>query len=218
MPENAIRFIDTSKLSSDSGNKIFLSADPEKGRSNFPVVPSSCLSGKDGRSIVRSATQQLYDQSGGRQPSLPLPAGVPFGAVTVDSAVCTLCMACAVACPTDALQASGAAPRLEFLESHCHQCGLCKETCPEGAIDLIPRMLCDVRAVETPALLHEAEPFRCIECGTPFATKAMIDRMQNKLKGHWMYAGSRQLRRLQMCRTCRTRDALLSEDMKSWNQ
>ena len=73
-------------------------------------------------------------------------------------------------------------------------------------------------AVEAPAVLHEAEPFRCVECGVPFATQAMIDRMQDKLTGHWMYADERQLRRLQMCRTCRTRDALISQDVKSWNR
>jgi hypothetical protein len=32
-----------------------------------------------------------------------------------------------------------------------------------------------------------------------------------------MYAADRQLRRLQMCHTCRTRDALVSQDMESWN-
>ena len=69
-----------------------------------------------------------------------------------------------------------------------------------------------------PAVLHEVEPFRCVECGVPFATRAMIDRMQDKLTGHWMYADDRQLRRLQMCGTCRTRDALSSQDMKSWNR
>jgi hypothetical protein len=51
----------------------------------------------------------------------------------------------------------------------------------------------------------------------PFASQAMINRIQGKLMGHWMYTDERQLRRLQMCRTCRTRDALLSQDMKTWN-
>jgi hypothetical protein len=46
----------------------------------------------------------------------------------------------------------------------------------------------------------------------------MIDRMQAKLVGHWMYANERQLRRLRMCGACRTADALASEDMKTWNR
>jgi hypothetical protein len=59
-----------------------------------------------------------------------------------------------------------------------------------------------------PAVLREVEPFRCVECGEPFAAPAMISRMEEKLNGHWMFGGKRQRRRLRMCRTCRTRDAL----------
>ena len=142
----------------------------------------------------------------------------PSAAVAVDPAACTLCMACAVACPSGALSAGGDAPRLTFIESRCHQCGLCRDACPEGAIRLLPRILCDPAAVDAPAVLREAEPFRCVVCGAPFATQAMIDRMQDKLTGHWMYAGERQLRRLRMCRTCRTRDALTSQDVALWNR
>jgi ferredoxin len=146
-----------------------------------------------------------------------MPEGSPFGAVAVDPSACTLCMACAVACPAGALSAGGETPRLTFIESRCHQCGLCADTCPEHAMHLTPRILCDP-AVDTPVVLQEAEPFRCIVCGEPFATQAMINRMQNKLAGHWMYAAERQLRRLQMCRTCRTRDALTSQDVNAWNR
>jgi Fe-S-cluster-containing hydrogenase component 2 len=126
-------------------------------------------------------------------------------------------MACAVACPSGALIASGDAPRLEFVEARCHQCGLCEEACPEGAMRLLPRMLCDPRGAELPVVLHEVEPFHCVECGVPFATRAMVDRMKEKLRGHWMYLDNRQLRRLQMCGVCRTRDALTSQEMKSWS-
>jgi ferredoxin len=188
-----------------------------EARSKPLLLPATFSPDHDKRTLIRLATQHLYDQSGMQRPELPLPAGSPFGAVVVDSAACTLCMACAVSCPSGALSAKGDVPRLEFLEYRCHQCGLCEEACPEGAMLLLPRMLCDPEAVAAPAVLHEAEPVRCIECGVPFASQAMINRIQGKLTGHWMYAADRQLRRLQMCRTCRTRDALVSQDMKSWN-
>jgi ferredoxin len=162
--------------------------------------------------------QHLYDHSDVQQPWIPLPAGSPFGTVSVDSAACTLCMACAVVCPSGALFSKGDVPRLEFLESRCCQCHLCEEACPEGAIGLLPRLLCDPEAVEASVALNEAEPVRCIECGVPFASQAMINRIRDKLAGHWMYAADRQLRRLHMCATCRTLDALGSQDMKSWSQ
>jgi ferredoxin len=173
---------------------------------------------QDQRTRVRLAAQVLYNGSGVNEPRLPLPAGSPFGAVAVDTAACTLCKACATVCPSGALSGSGDVPRLTFLESHCHQCGLCEEACPEGAIRMLPRLFCDLGAIEAPVVLHEAEPFRCVACGAPFASPAMITRMENKLKGHWMYANERQLRRLRMCRTCRTLDALTSKDVTLWNR
>jgi ferredoxin len=171
----------------------------------------------DKRALVRLATQHLYNQSGAQEPSLPLPDGSPFGAVVVNAAACTLCMACAGSCPSGALSASGDVPRLVFRESQCHQCGLCGKICPENAIQLLPRLLCDPEAVEAQRPLHEAQPLRCVECGVPFSSHAMINRIREKLTGHWMYANERQLRRLQMCRTCSARDALTSQEMKSWN-
>jgi ferredoxin len=218
MPEDKIRFALIPPENNRSEKWTSATTDPE-ARPDKPFLPPAIFSSKhDKRTLVRLATQHLYDQSGMRQPWIPLPAGSPFGAVAVDSAACTLCMACAVACPSGALSAKGDVPRLEFLESRCHQCGLCDEACPERAMHMLPRILCDPDAVEAPAVLNEAEPIRCIECGVPFASQAMINHIQSKLTGHWMYAADRQLRRLRMCRTCRTRDALVSQDVKSWNQ
>ncbi|MBI4768375.1 MAG: 4Fe-4S binding protein [Deltaproteobacteria bacterium] len=184
----------------------------------YPASPAVFSPGSDKRGTVLLAVQHLYHQSAASQPGLPLPPGSPFGAVTVDQAACTLCLACVTACPSRALSAGGQEPQLRFQESLCHQCGLCQETCPEKAIRLHPRLLCDLETVQTPVILHQAEPFRCIECGLAFTTPAMIRRLQEKLRGHWMYAEERQLRRLRMCGTCRARDALKSEDMKLWNQ
>jgi ferredoxin len=217
MPEDKIRFAVIPPENNRSEKWASATTGPET-QPDEPLLPPATFSPKyDKRTLIRLATQHLYNHSGVRQPWIPLPTGSPFGAVAVDSAACTLCMACAVACPSGALSAEGDVPRLEFLESRCHQCRLCEEACPEGAMHLLPRMLCDPDAGEAPAVLNEAEPVRCIECGVPFASQAMINHIQGKLAGHWMYAAERQLRRLHMCRTCRTRDALVSQDMKSWN-
>jgi len=179
------------------------------------VAPAIFSPVRDGRALVYLATQFLHDQSGMQQAWLPLPTGSPFGSVVVNSDACTLCMACVAACPSGALSSGGKAPRLLFRESQCHQCGLCREMCPEGAIQLVPRLLLDHGAVEGQTVLRETEPFCCVECGMPFATSAMIERIREKLTGHWMYVNERQLRRLQMCRTCRTRDALTSGETGS---
>ena len=203
-----------------------------RGNGEAPEFPGSCLAVEsdgpappagpfspcqDRRALIRQALRDLCARTDAPF-WLPLPVGSPFGAVSTDPAVCTLCMACVSACPSGALSAGGDTPRLQFSEARCHQCGLCREICPEGAIRLLPGIHPALAVAEANVVVGQAEPFLCLECGLPFATRAMIDRMQKKLTGHWMYADERQLRRLQLCGTCRAADALASEDMKTWNR
>jgi ferredoxin len=137
--------------------------------------------------------------------TIPLPAGAPFGALTVNKQTCTLCKACIGACPESALIDSAETPSLRFIERNCVQCGLCANTCPEDAITLVPRLLIGAQA-KAAVTLNEAEPFNCVRCGKPFGTKQMVDNMLGKLSGHSMFAGG--VRRLQMCGDCRVVDMM----------
>jgi len=143
-----------------------------------------------------------------------LPAGAPFGAITVDTETCTLCKACIGACPAAALLDSPEAPTLRFIERNCVQCGLCEKTCPENAIALLPRLSLQEKARQ-PVILHEAEPFHCVRCGKAFGTRRMVESMTGKLGGHSMFAGGAGLRRLQMCGDCRVIDMVESKDQPS---
>jgi ferredoxin len=176
------------------------------------MAPAAFTMDHDKRALTRLAVQHLAEASGLAPSFIPLPAEAPFGGVAISAETCTLCMTCVGVCPSGALAASGETPRLTLVESRCHQCGLCVEACPEGAIQLRPRLLSSVKAADTSVVLREAEPFRCLDCGEPFASEAMIHRMEEKLMGHWMYGSERQRRRLRLCRTCRTRDALMAKD------
>lgn len=217
MPEDKCRFVVVPPEESPFEEEASKTDSLDAQTNVTPISPQVFPPRQERRVLIRLTAQHLYETSGSRKPWLPLPSGSPFGTVTVDPSTCTLCMACAAACPSGALSAGGDVPRLLFLEARCHQCSLCEETCPEHAIQLLPRLLCDPKAVEARVVLREAEAFRCIKCDMPFASRAMVNSMKEKLKGHWMYASERQLSRLQMCRICRTRDALVSENMKSWN-
>jgi ferredoxin len=141
--------------------------------------------------------------------ALPTPAAAPspFGAVAVDRAKCTLCLACVGACPEGALLDNADSPRLSFIERNCVQCGLCESTCPEDAISLVPRLLLadGGKARRQPRVLHETEPFRCIRCGKPFGTLRAIEAMVTRLSGHAMFQGPAAAR-LQMCGDCRVID------------
>ncbi|MEA3157150.1 MAG: hypothetical protein QOK44_4739, partial [Betaproteobacteria bacterium] len=146
--------------------------------------------------------------------TIPLLKGAPFGTVEVNRKTCTLCLACVGACPTSALVDSKEAPQLKFIERNCVQCGLCAQTCPEDAITLMPRLLLGAQA-KNPVVLNETEPFNCVRCSKPFATRQMIDNMLGRLSGHSMFGAPSALRRLQMCADCRVLDMMEEKDAAS---
>lgn len=213
IPADRLRFI----APADAGQHPDLFTDSPSDDPAEPLIPPAepFPEGLDRRTLIRLAASYLFKFSPSDQPAVSLPDDAPFGTILINEEKCSLCMACVGACPAAALSAGGDTPRISFTESHCHQCGLCAEKCPENAITLLPRLLYDITRADQAEALREAEPFRCVECGLPFAAPAMIDSMIAKLNGHWMYSNSRQLRRLKMCRTCRTRDALTAGDYRS---
>jgi ferredoxin len=131
------------------------------------------------------------------------PSDASFGYVAVDPRACTLCMACAAACPPRALVTGDERLQLKFIEDNCVQCGLCERVCSENAITRRPRYLFDREQRTRARTLHEEQPFCCIRCGKPFATRRVIEQMQAKLAGHWMFQDEEVLQRLQVCGDCR---------------
>jgi ferredoxin len=154
------------------------------------------------RDVLRFALAELHRVAPLRADSIDLPPAAPFGAVEVGDG-CTLCLACVSACPTGALSDDPDRPVLRFAEDACVQCGLCKATCPEKVVRLVPRLA--FGAVATSRVLREEEPFSCIRCGKPFGVKSTIERIVAKLEGrHWMYQDAPQrLDLIKMCEDCR---------------
>jgi ferredoxin len=164
------------------------------------------------REVMRLALRELHRAAPTPVDVVALPEGAPFGAVEINVAGCTLCLACVSACPTGALGDDPERPLLRFSEDACVQCGLCKATCPEKVISLVPRL--DFRAATAISrTLKEEEPFHCIRCGKPFGVKSTIERVTAKLAGqHWMFAaGSKRIDVLKMCEDCRV-GAVTDED------
>ncbi len=165
----------------------------------------------DKRSTIEFAVEHLMTQAKHKPSEIALPATAMFGGIKVDRQKCTLCLACAGACPASALMDGTDEPRLNFLERNCVQCGLCQTTCPENAITLLPRLLL-TDARKQKVVLNESEPFGCISCGKALGTKVMIDNMLGKLAGHSMFQGDGKLNRLKMCADCRVVDMMSNEN------
>ena len=155
------------------------------------------------RELMRLAFDHLHAVAPQPVDVLALPPGAPFGNVVVDTAGCTLCLACVGACPTGALLDNPEKPQLAFREEACVQCGICRATCPEKVIRLEPRLNFTAAATEA-QVIKEEEPYNCIRCGKPFGTKSSIERVVMQLaEKHWMFQDSRAIDRIRMCDDCR---------------
>ena len=154
------------------------------------------------RALTNLALAALHSNAPEPAEVIELPTGSPFGAVQVDVEGCTVCLACVGACPTGALKDNPDKPQLNFREDACIQCGLCKATCPEKVITLIPRLSFSAQARDH-QLVKEEEPFLCIRCSKPFGTKSAIEITVAKLAGHSMFTDEGRLDLLRMCDDCR---------------
>jgi ferredoxin len=170
--------------------------------------PTAAMAQAEKRSTLELALDHLLTEAplaGKRPEAVALPAaGSPWGSLVVDAQKCTLCLSCVGACPAAALADNPERPQLRFIEKNCVQCGLCVKTCPEDALQLDPRLwLADEgKARKTARVLHEAEPFHCIQCGKAFGTLRAIEAVVAKIGQHPAFAGE-QGRRLRMCSDCR---------------
>lgn len=159
------------------------------------------LGGKRTRTML--GLNHLHAKAPQKIDILPLPAGAPFGAVTVRAEGCTLCLACVGACPTGAMLDDQDRPWLGFNEEACVQCGLCATTCPESVIKLEPRLNFTEEAKRA-VTMNEQEPFDCVRCGKPFGVRSTIERISEQLAGkHAMFAEADQIERIKMCEDCR---------------
>ncbi len=195
-------------VSADTEGMAMLAGDlPESPLSR----PAAFAAPDEKRTLIRLAVDHLSAQAGTQRKQVKLPPGAPFGEIRVDRDACTLCMGCIDVCPVNALRDGAGLPQLNFAEASCVQCGLCEKACPEDAIRRAPRFLFDSEARHKPRTLNEEQPFCCITCGKPFATRSMLDAMQKKLEGHWMFQTDESRRRLQMCENCRVKDMFSGE-------
>ncbi len=110
-------------------------------------------------------------------PDVKLPSK-EFGFVTISS-TCTICDACTGVCPTESILKDE--NKIIFNHGMCINCGLCKEACPEHAIEVVG-MLDTARLLSNEKLvLASSNPMYCARCGKAYITEASYERITSKL-------------------------------------
>ncbi len=193
--------------------ELFDDADPEALEARLyelaplaicPPVSSAAMERK--RANLNLAAAHLHEHAPESLDIVAMPEGAPVGSMEVDAPGCTLCLACVSVCPVGALGDNPDSPMLRFNEAACVQCGLCRVTCPEKVITLVPRLNLAPEARDW-IIVKEEAPFNCISCGKPFAVQSTIDKMMEKLVDNPMFAKDpAALERLKMCEDCRVVD------------
>ncbi len=175
------------------------------------IAPAGFMPFNEKRTTLGLAIDHLHAQAPDPGSLASLPDDAPFGAIEIDAGLCTLCMACVAVCPARALYAGDGRPALQFIEANCVQCGLCHTACPEDAVRLLPRIDYDGERRRRLRTLHEEAPFCCIRCGKPFATRAVVQRLTERLEQHWMFRDERARQRILMCQDCKVLDMFEQE-------
>lgn len=130
----------------------------------------------------------------------------PFGIVEAADG-CTVCGACADACPADALVLqSHAEAELTFDAARCVGCGLCLPACPEPGV-LRLRQATDLRSLTAGRVgLRRTAYRRCRACGQPVAPEAMLARIAARLGREY---GKVETVIANYCQDCRSASARL---------
>jgi len=80
------------------------------------------------------------------------------------------------ACPEGALLDGKEAPQLKFIERTACSAAYARRPA-RRRMTLMPRLLLS-REAKSEIVVNRAEPFNCVRCGKPFATRQMMDAMR----------------------------------------
>ncbi len=129
----------------------------------------------------------------------------PLGSLAINTENCTLCLACAGACPMKALTVHPEDNSLRFTASLCIQCGHCSLLCPEeNCLSLVPNHFLLEAASFSPQIVARDELFSCLECGREFAPRKAVQKIIDTMSQHFS-DDSVKLKTLSCCPDCKAK-------------
>ncbi len=137
--------------------------------------------------------------------AIKTPAFANYALVHVDEQKCTLCLSCAGACKSGALNIDKQTNSLLFNASLCTGCGYCELNCAEeDCLHVTKGELALNKQSFTSKVLASDELFKCVECGSEFATKKSVEKIASMLKD--AFANDElKLRSLYCCSDCKAK-------------
>ncbi|MGX2981581.1 4Fe-4S dicluster domain-containing protein [Helicobacter sp. 23-1045] len=131
-------------------------------------------------------------------------ANLIYTDLKINADKCTLCNACVESCNTRALINSKDSFALLLNPSLCTACGYCVDTCAENCLEISLKGYGLNETFLNYRVLAQDEPFKCVECGTIFATNKAINKVKGILSPAFM-GDSTKLKSLECCEKCKVK-------------
>ena len=131
-------------------------------------------------------------------------ANLIYTDLKINADKCTLCNACVESCNTRALINAKDSFTLLLNPSLCTACGYCVDTCAENCLEMSLNGYALNESFLNYRVLAQDEPFKCVECGTIFATNKAINKVKSILSPAFM-GDSTKLKSLECCEKCKVK-------------
>ncbi|MFQ6088774.1 MAG: hydrogenase iron-sulfur subunit, partial [Candidatus Methanofastidiosia archaeon] len=129
---------------------------------------------------------------------------VPFGLLSLDEKMCTLCDVCVRNCYSDALEIVRGKDtlRLFFNHSRCNGCERCIDFCHERALSMKKGL--DLALLEEKKLLMEDKEERCKICGSFLGSSNLLQKISERASEE-----KKEPEYIKLCYTCRIKASLI---------
>ncbi len=136
---------------------------------------------------------------------------IHYGNIIINEENCTLCLSCVGACNVRALTAHPEDNTLRFDPSICTNCGYCEVVCPEkDCLTVVYDELSLKSNYFKQNIMAKDEIFKCVECGTPFAPRKVVEKIANMMTPRFN-GDEAKIKSLYCCADCKAKVVLQAQ-------